>query len=82
MSIDSKVTPDVKSIELPTSKDKKNKKLKPVKGNLILCTKDCRYNVIKRVCRRFEYKLDPDENSDWDVYWSDVPVQPEQISKV
>ena len=72
----------MKSIELPTSKDKKNKKKPPVKGNLILCTKDCRYNVIKRVCRRFEFKLDPDENSDWDVYWSDVPVQPEQISKV
>lgn len=49
---------------------------------LILCTKDCRYNVIKRVCRKMDIKMDPDENSDWDIYWSDIPVQPERISKL
>lgn len=67
------MTPDVKGVELPTSKDKKKAKKGP-KGQLILCTKDCRYNVIKRVCRKMEFKLDADENADWDIYWSDVPV--------
>ena len=41
---------------------------------LILCTAACRYNVIKRVCRKMEFKLSDDENADWDLYWSDVGV--------
>ena len=38
--------------------------------------------MIKRVCRKMEYKLNEDEKADWDLYWSDVGVQPEQISKL
>lgn len=68
---------------MPPTKDKlKKKKKEGPKQQLILCTKDCRYNVIKRVCRKMDFKLDPDENSDWDIYWSDVGVQPERISKL
>jgi len=29
-----------------------------------------------------DIKLDPDENSDWDIYWSDIAVLPERISKL
>lgn len=58
-----------------TSKKKTNQKL-------ILCTHATRYNVIKRVCRKMEYKLNEDVAADWDLYWSDVGVQPEQISKL
>ena len=29
-----------------------------------------------------DIKLDADENSDWDIWWSDVPVQPERIQKL
>jgi len=47
-----------------------------------MCTKDCRYNVIKRVCRKMDIRLDPDENSDWDIWWSDISVMPEKISKL
>ena len=59
----------------------KKKKKGPVQ-KLILCTANCRYNVIKRVCRRMDFKLSDDENGDWDLFWSDVPVQPERISKL
>lgn len=81
MNMESPLTPETKTTEKPASKDKKKKKNLP-KGNLILCTENCRYNVIKRVCRRMEFKLDANIDSDWDVYWSDAPVQPEQISKI
>ena len=50
-----------------TTKKKSNQKL-------ILCTAATRYNVIKRVCRKMEFKLSDDENADWDLYWSDVGV--------
>jgi hypothetical protein len=26
--------------------------------------------------------LDNDENADWDIYWSDISVPPEKISKL
>lgn len=29
-----------------------------------------------------EFKLTDSEEADWDIYWSDVGVQPEKISKV
>ena len=41
---------------------------------LILCTHATRYNVIKRVCRKMDFKLNEDVNADWDLYWSDVGV--------
>jgi len=40
----------------------------------MLCIQSCRYNVIKRVARKMEMKFVEDENADWDIYWSDVPV--------
>lgn len=38
--------------------------------------------MIKRVCRRMDFKLTDDENADWDLYWSDVGVQPDKITKL
>ena len=29
-----------------------------------------------------EIKLDPDDNADWDIYWSDISVPPERINKL
>lgn len=54
----------------PTRAKKKAQKL----PKLILCTSALRYNVIKRVCRKMDFKLMDDENADWDIYWSDVGV--------
>ena len=29
-----------------------------------------------------DIKLDPEENCDWDIWWSDVPVPPEKVQKL
>ncbi len=63
-------------------KNKVNTKMDARQDKLILCTKDCRYNVIKRVCRDMDIKYEADETADWDIYWSDIPVLPEKISKL
>jgi hypothetical protein len=60
----------------------KEKVKKKSTQKLILCTAATRYNVIKRVCRKMDFKLSDDENGDWDLFWSDVGVQPEKISKL
>ena len=65
-----------------TKEKKKKKAAAGQKQQLILCTQNCHYNVIKRVCRSMEIKLDSDENSDWDIYWSDISVPPERINKL
>jgi hypothetical protein len=30
--------------------------------------------VIKRVAKKMDMKFTDDEDADWDIYWSDVPV--------
>ena len=50
------------------------KKKAPYK--LILCTNQCRYRVVKKACRRLDFKLNEDENIDWDIYWADTGLQP------
>lgn len=51
-------------------------------GKLILCTTQTKYRVIKKSCRRQDFKMDPDENSDWDLYWADTGIQPQRIQKM
>ena len=60
-----------------TSEEEKKKKKKAAAANgqkLLICLKDCRYAVIKRVARKMDFKFVEDENADWDIYWSDIPV--------
>jgi hypothetical protein len=47
-----------------------------------MCTANCRYNVMKKVSRKMDIRCEQDENCDWDIYWSDVVVPPERISKL
>ena len=54
----------------------KKKKLPP---KLILCTTQTKYRVIKKACRKLDYKLNDDENADWDLYWADTGIQPLRI---
>lgn len=54
----------------------KKKKLPP---KLILCTNQTKYRVIKKACRKLDYKLNDDENADWDLYWADTGIQPLRI---
>jgi len=49
------------------------KRRKPPK--LILCTFNTRYRVIKKACRMLEFKFNEDENSDWDLYWTDTGLK-------
>jgi len=62
-----------------------NKKLvskKPTKQKLILCSLNTRYAVVKKVCRRMDFKLNDSEEADWDLYWTDVGIQPEKFIKL
>lgn len=52
------------------------KKRKQFSQKLILCTAQTKYRVIKKACRRLEFKLVDDENCDFDIYWSDTGIQP------
>ena len=63
--------PDDTTQQSPTKPKKKSNQ------KLVLCTFATRYNVIKRVVRKMDFKLNEDVNYDWDLYWSDTGVQPE-----
>jgi len=39
---------------------------------LILCTANTKYRVVKKSCRLLDFKLNEDENCDWDIYWADT----------
>lgn len=46
---------------------------------LVLCTTQTKYRVIKKACRKLDYRLNDDENADWDLYWADTGIQPMRI---
>ncbi len=57
------------------------KKKKP-QQKLILCTCQTKYRVIKKACRKLDYRLNDDETLDWDLYWADTGIQPQRIQKM
>lgn len=59
--------------------DEDGEKKKKVPPKLILCTTQTKYRVIKKACRKLDYKLNDDENADWDLYWADTGIQPLRI---
>ena len=71
-------SPDHKGVEI---KRKKKAQSGP-KQQLVLCTKDLHYNVVKRVCRKMAIRLEPDENQEWDIYWSDIAVVPDKFKQL
>ena len=46
---------------------------------LILCTQQTKYRVVKKSCRRLDYRLSDDVHLDWDLYWSDTGIEPHFI---
>ena len=46
---------------------------------MILCTAQTKYRVVKKSCRRLEYRLSDDATLDWDLYWSDTGIEPHLI---
>ena len=49
---------------------------------MILCTTQCKYNVIKRAARASNYKLQDDDGQDWDLYWADTTIASLRIQKM
>jgi hypothetical protein len=49
---------------------------------LVLCTLQCRYRVVKKVCKQLDYKLIEDDTVDWDLYWSDTSIPLTRIQKM
>lgn len=49
---------------------------------LILCTKETKYRVVKKSCRRLEFKFNDDENADWDLFWGDTGIMPPRVQKM
>ena len=46
---------------------------------MILCTTQTKYRVIKKACRRLDYKFNDDENCDFDLYWADTAILPQKV---
>lgn len=59
--------------ETEEDKEGEAKKKKPL-GKLILCTKDTKYRVVKKACRKLEFKLNDDDKADWDLFWADTGI--------
>ncbi len=57
-------------------------KKKKNNNKIILCTVQTKYRVIKRSCKKLDFKLIDDEKADWDLYWSDTGIKPELIQKM
>ena len=41
---------------------------------MILCSMQTKYRVVKKACRKLEYRLNEDDTVDWDLYWADTGI--------
>ena len=62
--------------------DEEPKKKKNNLPKLILCTAQTKYRVVKKSCRKLDFKLNEDPNLDWDLYWADTGLQPQIVQKM
>ncbi|KAL5260266.1 hypothetical protein ACHWQZ_G010402 [Mnemiopsis leidyi] len=62
-------------LEEPKVEKKKKKKKKRAIG---ICTANCRYESVRRVARRFNFK-EVGENEDWVLFWTDCSVSIERV---
>lgn len=62
--------------EEDAGEDVEEKKKKKESQKLVLCTYQTKYRVIKKACRRLDFKLNDDENCDFDLYWADTGMVP------
>jgi len=68
------VTEKIEKEEPKVEKKKKKKK----KRSIGICTANCRYESVRRVSRRFNYK-EVGENEDWVLFWTDCSVNIERV---
>ncbi|XP_063680334.1 tubulin polyglutamylase ttll6-like isoform X10 [Bolinopsis microptera] len=70
---------DEKIEEQPQEEPKAEKKKKKRKKRAIgICTVNCRYESVRRVARRFNFK-EVGENEDWVLFWTDCSVSIERV---
>ena len=41
---------------------------------MVLCTAQTKYRVVKKSCRKLDFKLNGNLQGDWDLYWSDTGI--------
>ena len=70
--LDRKKHKDVEKVPKDDEDEAEKKKKLPPK--LVLCTTQTKYRVIKKACRKLDFKLNDDENADWDLYWADTGI--------
>ena len=71
-----------KELTKEEEEDDDAQKKKKTTTKMILCSLQTKYRVVKKACRRLDYKLNEDENVDWDLYWADTGLQPNRIQKM
>lgn len=78
-ALDRKKLKEIETEKGKEEEDEDGERRKKATPKLILCTNQTKYRVIKKACRKLEYKLNDDENADWDLYWADTGIQPLRI---
>eukprot|EP00736_Rhodelphis_marinus_P003376 Rmarinus@m.23445 len=61
---------------------KKKKKRKKKTGQLSVCVVNCRYEVVHNLTIGAGWKEIPDEEGDWNLYWTDTSVACERVMKM
>ncbi|XP_055956580.1 tubulin polyglutamylase ttll6 isoform X1 [Patella vulgata] len=62
------------------SKDgEKKKKKKKKKKWLHICLTNCKYDVVRKMSRKFGFKEVSEDDSDWTLYWTDYSVALERV---
>ncbi|CAE1276358.1 TTLL6_13 [Acanthosepion pharaonis] len=67
-----------KGSESPSKEDKKKKKKKRKKKWMCVCLVNCKYDVVKRMTRKFGFR-EVGDNEDWMLYWTDYSVALERV---
>lgn len=72
----------MEKIRKKDSEEAEEESKKKKQPKLILCTSQTKYRVVKKSCRRLDFKLNDDENSDWDLFWADTGIVPQRVQKM
>lgn len=77
-----KIREEKEAAEAKLHEGEEEKKVKKAPAKMILCSAQTKYRVVKKACRKLDYKLNEDDTVDWDLYWADTGIQPQRIQKM
>ena len=69
-----KIKEDKEALEAKLHEGEEEKKVKKAPTKMILCSMQTKYRVVKKACRKLDYKLNEDDTVDWDLYWADTGI--------